>query len=115
MPYPFTPFLGSHPHLLAPLVCGFVARYIPLPFTTANPKPASRLSSSREVLMFLTFIVALQLFAFPPLPNMFDMLVLVPLSLVSVLARPTNAAQAKASEAVSQPSPSDVVQVLTGR
>lgn len=100
-PYPFTPFVGSHPHLLAPLVYGALARYIPLPFTNANPKPASRLSSSREVLMFLTFIIALQLFAFPPLPNMFDMLVLLPLSLISVLSRPTATGPTKVPEAVS--------------
>lgn len=88
MPYPFTPFLEAHPHLLAPLICGALCRYIPLPFTSASPKPASRLATSREMLMFLVFVIALQSFAFPPLPNMFDMLLLVPLSLISILARP---------------------------
>lgn len=100
MPYPFTPFLEAHPHLLAPLICGFVARYIPLPLTSASPRPASHLTTSRELLMFITFVIALQLFAFPPSPNKLDMLVLVPLSVVTFLARPVSSSSTKVPEPV---------------
>ncbi|WWC60384.1 uncharacterized protein I303_102956 [Kwoniella dejecticola CBS 10117] len=68
----------------ASFVTGLLVRYIPFPFAT-SPSPGSvlRLKTTRDRTLFLCTIPVLQFFALSPTPTFTDLLVLLPLALIS--------------------------------
>ncbi|RSH94776.1 putative zinc transporter msc2 [Saitozyma podzolica] len=78
------------PHFLGPFFAAALARYVPLPFTAgSSSRPAARLGTSRDVILLLCMIAALQVFAFPPFPSSLDLLLVLPLVMASVLLHPS--------------------------
>lgn len=89
-PMPLSVLSALQPHFLGPFFAAALARYIPLPFTAGfSSRPAARLGTSRDVILLLCMVAALQVFAFPPFPSSLDLLLVLPLVMASVLLHPS--------------------------
>lgn len=76
-------------HLGLPLATAALAAYAPVPFAPSyDPKPAARLRTPRDYVVYLLAIVVLQFFALHPLPTTIDVLVLLPLVLSTIYLKP---------------------------
>ncbi|WVW80235.1 hypothetical protein I302_102213 [Kwoniella bestiolae CBS 10118] len=81
IPLPISNIPGQR---FASFVTGLLVRYIPFPFTsTPSPGSTLRLRTSRDQTLFICTIPVLQFFALSPVPTYTDLLVLLPLALIS--------------------------------
>nr|XP_031858458.1 uncharacterized protein CI109_006103 [Kwoniella shandongensis]KAA5525530.1 hypothetical protein CI109_006103 [Kwoniella shandongensis] len=67
-------------------LAAFLVRFIPFPFTTSpGPGAILKLSTLKDKIVFLMAIPVLQFFALHPVPTTTDLLVLLPLTVVSIV------------------------------
>lgn len=98
-------------HMALPILVAVFVAYVPVPFSNgAEPSsPAATLKTPKDWTIHLLTVVSLQFFALHPMPSAIDMLVLLPLVLVSIYFTRPPTASASAS-AKTRPAPATAFQ-----